>query len=148
MSNNETYVVTWNRGFSEGAKAVLGGRKQGNRGYFVEPTVPVDTKQDIKLVQRKSSGRSAVPCHLPTWRKCSRGKQLHLWPRCGDPHIRKAHRIAAELRAGSVWVNYISDAALLFYVQTSRITKYTIPATSARNPISQRINLCCAVAST
>ena len=29
-------------GFSEGAKAVAGGRKAGDRGYFVEPTVLVE----------------------------------------------------------------------------------------------------------
>ena len=29
-------------GFSEGAKAVVGGRKLGNKGYFVEPTVLVE----------------------------------------------------------------------------------------------------------
>src|SRR4051794_30275379 len=34
-------------GFNEGAKAITGGRKAGERGYFVEPTVLVDTKENM-----------------------------------------------------------------------------------------------------
>src|ERR1019366_1874495 len=40
-------------GFSEGAKRVLGGPKGGHRGYFVEPTVLVNTKEDMKVVQEE-----------------------------------------------------------------------------------------------
>src|SRR6478735_9239014 len=36
-------------GFSEGAKAVAGGHKAGDRGYFVEPTVLVNTQENMKV---------------------------------------------------------------------------------------------------
>src|SRR5437588_7540459 len=38
-------------GFSEGAKAVAGGGKAGNKGYFVEPTVLVDAQENMKVVK-------------------------------------------------------------------------------------------------
>ena len=50
-------------GFSEGAKAVVGGRKLGDKGYFVEPTVLIDTKQDMKVMQEEIFG--PVVCAVP-----------------------------------------------------------------------------------
>jgi acyl-CoA reductase-like NAD-dependent aldehyde dehydrogenase len=37
-------------GFFEGAKAVVDGREFGDKGYFVEPTVLVDTTKDMKVM--------------------------------------------------------------------------------------------------
>jgi phenylacetaldehyde dehydrogenase len=38
-------------GFSEGAKAVTGGSRHGDKGYFVKPTVLVNTHDNMKVVQ-------------------------------------------------------------------------------------------------
>jgi phenylacetaldehyde dehydrogenase len=43
-------------GMKEGAKAVVGGKKVGNRGYFVEPTVLVNTTPNMKVVQEEIFG--------------------------------------------------------------------------------------------
>src|SRR6185312_10264902 len=43
-------------GFSQGAKATAGGQKKGDKGYFVEPTVLVNTKDDMKVVQEEIFG--------------------------------------------------------------------------------------------
>ncbi len=43
-------------GFSEGAKAIAGGHKAGDRGYFVEPTVLVNTQENMKVVQEEIFG--------------------------------------------------------------------------------------------
>src|ERR1700734_48007 len=43
-------------GFSEGAKAVTGGDKKGDKGYFVEPTILVDTREDMKVVREEIFG--------------------------------------------------------------------------------------------
>ena len=50
-------------GFSEGAKAVVGGHKLGNKGYFVEPTVLVDTTKNMKIMQEEIFG--PVVCAVP-----------------------------------------------------------------------------------
>src|ERR1700680_3650991 len=43
-------------GFSEGATALAGGHKKGDKGYFVEPTVLVNTREDMKVVQEEIFG--------------------------------------------------------------------------------------------
>src|ERR1700686_5344709 len=43
-------------GLSDGAKAVAGGKKIAGKGYFVEPTVLVDTKPDMKVIREEIFG--------------------------------------------------------------------------------------------
>ena len=106
-------------GAKEGAKAVVGGRKVDGPGYFVEPTVLVNTNEKMKVVQEEIFGPvvTAMPFTSPE----------ELVPRANDSvyglaagiwtsDISKAHSLANELRAGTVWINCynIFDAALPF----------------------------------
>ncbi|MGA8152023.1 MAG: aldehyde dehydrogenase family protein [Terriglobales bacterium] len=106
-------------GFSEGAKAVVGGSRSGDKGYFVEPTVLVNTNEKMKVVQEEIFGPvvTAIPFEDPAEvvNKANNsvyGLAAGVWTR----DIQKAHRIAAQLRAGTVWVNCynIFDSALPF----------------------------------
>jgi phenylacetaldehyde dehydrogenase len=106
-------------GFAEGAKATTGGERYGDTGYFVKPTVLVNTNPRMKVVQEEIFGPvvTAIPFRntddlVMEANDSAYGLAAGIWTN----DIKKAHRIAAQLRAGTVWINCynIFDAALPF----------------------------------
>ncbi len=106
-------------GLSEGAKAVTGGARQGDKGYFVKPTVLVNTNEKMKVVREEIFGPvvTVIPFKdtedlVAQANNSVYGLAAGIWTR----DIQKAHRLAAQLRAGTVWINCynIFDAALPF----------------------------------
>ena len=107
-------------GAAEGAKAIVGGHKSGGKGYFVEPTVFVDTKPDMKVIQEEIFGPvvAAIPFKevndelIAEANGTDYGLAAGVWTR----DIGMAHSIAAKLKAGTVWINTynIFDPALPF----------------------------------
>jgi phenylacetaldehyde dehydrogenase len=106
-------------GISEGAKAVTGGARHGNKGYFVKPTVLVNTNDKMKVVQEEIFGPvvTAIPFSDPSEIVARANDTIYgLAAGVWTSDIKKAHSIAAKLRAGTVWINCynIFDPALPF----------------------------------
>jgi phenylacetaldehyde dehydrogenase len=107
-------------GYEQGAKAICGGIKREGAGYFVEPTVLVDAKQDMKIVQEEIFGPvvTAMPFKelddtlIRQANDTVYGLAAGVWTR----DINKAHSLAQQLKAGTVWVNCynVFDASLPF----------------------------------
>jgi len=106
-------------GLSQGAKPVVGGRRAGSKGYFVEPTVLVDVKPDMKVVKEEIFGPVVVAMPVSDMNEVQAaanetnyGLAAGIWTN----DIAKAHTLASQLRAGTVWINCynIFDAALPF----------------------------------
>jgi phenylacetaldehyde dehydrogenase len=106
-------------GISDGARALSGGARVGDRGYFVEPTVLVDVKPEMKIMREEIFGPvvAATPFDdpndiLPAANNTVYGLAAGVW----TTNVSKAHKVAAGLRAGTVWVNCynVFDPALPF----------------------------------
>ena len=107
-------------GLAEGAKAVAGGGKLGGKGYFVEPTVLVDTNPDMKVIREEIFGPvvAAIPFKeldddlVRAANNTIYGLAAGVW----TSDLSKAHSLAGKLKAGTVWINCynVFDAALPF----------------------------------
>jgi phenylacetaldehyde dehydrogenase len=106
-------------GREDGAKAVTGGKRSGERGYFVQPTVLTDTNPNMKVVREEIFGPvvCAIPFDspdeiVPVANETNYGLAAGVFTR----DISKAHRTAKRLRAGTVWINtyHVFDAAMPF----------------------------------
>jgi len=106
-------------GAKEGATAVTGGSREGTTGYFVKPTVLVNTNPKMKVVQEEIFGPvvTAIPFSDPneivaTANDTIYGLAAGIWTR----DIKKAHSMASKIKAGTVWINCynIFDASLPF----------------------------------
>jgi len=106
-------------GIDEGARTLSGGGRVGDRGYFVSPTVIVDVKPTMKIMREEIFGPvvAATPFDDPNEilgaaNDTVFGLAAGVWTK----DVSKAHKVAAGLRAGTVWVNCynVFDPALPF----------------------------------
>jgi phenylacetaldehyde dehydrogenase len=107
-------------GLESGARALAGGSAPEGRGYFVNPTVLVDTKPDMKVVKEEIFGPVlvAIPFKevdeklIAAANDTIYGLAAGVWSR----DIARANQLANAIRAGSVWINcyHVFDAALPF----------------------------------
>ena len=106
-------------GLSEGAEAVVGGKKKEGPGYFVEPTVMVKTNPNMKVVREEIFGPVVVASPFSDIDQIvaeANNSEYGLAAGVWTNDINKAHRVAHKLRAGTVWINCynVFDAALPF----------------------------------
>src|SRR5438105_2136424 len=115
----ERIVAYIEAGQKEGAKLLTGGKRLGDRGYFVEPTVFDNVTDNMKIAREEIFGPVMNILRFKDADEVVRrgnqtfyGLAAAVWTR----DINKGHRLANGLRAGTVWVNCydVFDAAAPF----------------------------------
>jgi len=96
------------QGQKEGATLLTGGRRHGKKGYFIEPTVFDNVKDDMAIAKDEIFGPvvsvlpfSSVDEVVERANKTTYGLAAAVWTK----DINKAHLFAQKVRAGTVWVN-------------------------------------------
>jgi len=107
-------------GLEEGARALTGGAPLNAPGYFVKPTVLVDTRPDMKVVREEIFGpvlvatpfKEADDRLIAAANDTVYGLAAGVWSK----DVAQAHRIANQIKAGTVWINcfHVFDSALPF----------------------------------
>jgi phenylacetaldehyde dehydrogenase len=121
VSQEQFQTVTGylDRGRSAGARALCGGEALERDGFFVKPTVLVDTDDSMQVVKEEIFGPVVVAMPFSDTEELAArandsiyGLAAGVW----TADIKKAHSLASAMRAGTVWVNCynVFDAALPF----------------------------------
>ncbi|MCL6598156.1 MAG: aldehyde dehydrogenase [Alicyclobacillus macrosporangiidus] len=99
-----------NRAVAQGARVLLGGKRPSglSRGYFYEPTVIVDVDSSCEIVQQEVFGPVVTVQPFDTeeeviaWANdTDYGLSATVW----TTNLKRAHRVAASIEAGIIWVN-------------------------------------------
>ena len=107
------------KGKAEGAKCLTGGSRFGNKGFFIEPTIFTEVNDEMSIARDEIFGpvMSILPFKntddiIARANNTYYGLAAAVWTR----DVQKAHRVAASVRAGTIWVNCydVFDAAAPF----------------------------------
>lgn len=99
-------------GIQEGARLVCGGKRATEngleKGYFIEPTIFADVKNDMKIAQEEIFGPVLSVIRFSTEEEAIEiandtiyGLSAGIWTR----DVVKANQMAGKLKAGTVWIN-------------------------------------------
>ncbi|KAI5071387.1 hypothetical protein GOP47_0013638 [Adiantum capillus-veneris] len=106
-------------GKAEGARLLTGGHSVGKQGYFIEPTIFTDVKDDMKIATDEIFGPVMSILKFKTLDeliKRANDSKYGLAASILTKDIDVAHKFARSLRVGTVWINcyHVYDQSVPF----------------------------------
>lgn len=107
------------QGRAEGARIASGGERLDRKGYFLQPTIFSEVGQDMTVAREEIFGpvlcvmKFSDPAELMLKANDTEyGLAASIWTR----DVKRAHRLAAQVQAGLVWINChgVSDPGIAF----------------------------------
>ena len=95
-------------GTSEGASPVIGGARLGQKGYYIQPTIFAKVAHEMRISQEEIFGPvlSVIPFDdEQDALRIANGTAYSLAAGVWSADLNRVHRMAAGLRAGTVWIN-------------------------------------------
>ncbi|CAG8983872.1 hypothetical protein HYALB_00005510 [Hymenoscyphus albidus] len=99
------YIET---GKSEGATVLTGGKRHGDKGYFIEPTIFSNVTEDMKIMQEEIFGPVCSIAKFETEEEAIKTGNHSTYGLAAAVHttnLNTAIRVANSIKAGTVWVN-------------------------------------------
>ena len=92
----------------------VGGKRKGDKGYFIEPTIFSNVSEDMKIMQEEIFGPVCSIAKFKTEEdavKVGNSTTYGLAAAVHTQNINTAIRVSNALKAGTVWVNcfYVRD---------------------------------------
>ena len=106
-------------GRAQGANCATGGKRVGNRGFFIEPTIFTNVQDEMTIAKEEIFGPVLSVLRFGDTEELVQranatpfGLAAAVWTR----DIARAHDVARRIRAGTVWINCydVFDAAAPF----------------------------------
>ena len=95
-------------GEEEGAKIETGGKRHGDKGYFIEPTIFSNVSEDMKIMQEEIFGPVCSIAKFKTKEDAIRVGNSTTYGLAAAVHttnLNTAIEVSNALKAGTVWVN-------------------------------------------
>jgi len=95
-------------GKEEGARLVCGGKKIGDKGYFIEPTIFADVTDDMRIAKEEIFGPVMVILKFTDYKDVIQRANNSIYGLTGGVstmNISKGLDAAKKIKAGTVWVN-------------------------------------------
>ncbi|ONH69552.1 Aldehyde dehydrogenase 5, mitochondrial [Cyberlindnera fabianii] len=100
------------KGEEEGAKLLTGGKRIGEKGYFVQPTIFIDCKDDFSIVKEEIFGPVAAVSKFKTIDDLvdrANNSEYGLGAGIHTKDVNRAMDVSQRLEAGIIWINTYND---------------------------------------